>query len=299
MSVEDNKVLARRLTEGLNEGMVSGLAAVSEFYTDDVVFHSAHGEELRGFEEFRRHAEEVYGAISGVHMELDEVLAEEDKVIRRWTLTGRQTGKLHHIVDLTPTNKEVMVHGITIDRVVGRKFAEEWEFFDTLGMMQQLGFVITPPKMAASVEENKALLRHFVGELSKGEAAAIAVVDETCSADFVQHNAYGEDVRGREHYKRRVADLCRAFPDLHFAIDDIVAEGDKVASRWTMTGTQVGELHHVVDLSATSKKVTVQWITIDRIEGGRFVEAWERFDTLGVMKQLGFELTPPKSSGRR
>jgi predicted ester cyclase len=146
------------------------------------------------------------------------------------------------------------------------------------------------------VEENRALLRRFIAELNKGEAAALAAVDEICSGDFVQHNAYGEEVRGLENYKKRVADLCRACPDLHFVVDDVVVEGDKVASRWTMTGTQMGDLHHAVDLPATGRKVTAQWIAIDRIEDGKFVESWEKFDTLGMMRQLGFELTPAKAS---
>jgi steroid delta-isomerase-like uncharacterized protein len=142
------------------------------------------------------------------------------------------------------------------------------------------------------VEENKVLLRHFIEELNKGEAAAVTEVEDTFSADFVQHNAYGEEVRGRDNYKWRVADLCSAFPDAHFVLDNIITEGDEVASRWTMTGTQTGGLHHVVELSATSKRVRIVWITIHRIKDGKFVEAWERFDTLGVMRQLGFDIAP-------
>lgn len=143
-----------------------------------------------------------------------------------------------------------------------------------------------------SAKENKALLRRLIGELNKGEAAAMAVVEETCSADFVQHNAYGEEVEGLENYKRRVSDLLRAVPDAHFAIDDILAEGDEVASRFTMTGTHTGNLQHVVDLSATGRKVTAQYVTIYRIKDGKFVEGWERFDTLSVMQQLGLVLKP-------
>jgi predicted ester cyclase len=147
-----------------------------------------------------------------------------------------------------------------------------------------------------TVEENKALLHRLIGELNKGEAAAMAVIEETFSPDFVQHNAYGEEV-GLENYKRHVADLCTAAPDLHFVIDDILAEGDKVASRLTMTGTQTGDLHHVVDLSATNRRLTAQYVTIDRIKDGKFVEAWERFDTLDMMRQLGFEFAPGKGRG--
>ncbi len=208
------------------------------------------------------------------------------------TITGTQAGEIRHpVLDVPITGRQVKMDVVYIERMAGGKIVEEWEKQDTLGALQQLGFTPTPPRIPFQATRSKTLLRHFIEGLNSGEAAAAAAIDEIFSPDFVQHNAYGEEVRGIENYKKRVADLCRAALDLHFAIDDVVAEEDRVASRWTMTGTQTGGLHHAIDITATGRRVVAQWVAIHRIEGGKFVEAWERFDTLGLMKQLGFEVT--------
>jgi len=135
-----------------------------------------------------------------------------------------------------------------------------------------------------STKEIKALVRRWFKELNKGKAAALAVMDETCAIDFVRHCARGKDFRGIKDYKQDMKELFTAFPDIHFTLDDIVVEGDKVAIRYTWAGTD----------KATNKKVVMWQIEIDRIAGGKFVECWERYDTLGLMQQLGVVPTPEK-----
>jgi predicted ester cyclase len=92
-----------------------------------------------------------------------------------------------------------------------------------------------------SPEEIKALERRKFDKMNKGKAAAMAVMDETCATDFVYHSSMGEDVHGLKGYKQYVSDLYSAFPDTHITIDDMVVEGDKVALRWTVTGTHKGK----------------------------------------------------------
>jgi predicted ester cyclase len=75
-----------------------------------------------------------------------------------------------------------------------------------------------------------------------------------------------------------------AFPDMHVTIDDMVAEGDKVAARVTMTGTHKGE---IMGIPPTNKKVTFSLIVISRFAGGKIVEDHGQFDALGLMRQLG------------
>jgi steroid delta-isomerase-like uncharacterized protein len=108
------------------------------------------------------------------------------------------------------------------------------------------------------------------------------------------HSAFGEDVYGPEGYKKFVSATRNAFPDAHFTVEDIFAEGDKMAARWTMTATHQGELRGI---PPTGKKVTVWAISIYRIVEGRIVEAWERYDTLGLMQQLGV-ISKPGQSGK-
>lgn len=112
----------------------------------------------------------------------------------------------------------------------------------------------------------------------------MAVIDELCATDFVWHPSTGEDIGGLKDFKYNTSEVYSAFPDLHFTLDDMVAEGDKVAVRWTITGTHKGGF---MGIPPTNKEVTSWGIEIYRIAGGKFVELWERFDDFGFMKQLG------------
>jgi len=142
-----------------------------------------------------------------------------------------------------------------------------------------------------SAKENKALVRRFIKELNKGKAAAMAVIDELYATDWVGHSGMGRDMYGIKDNKQYTSEFFKAFPDLHFTIDDLVAEGDKVAVRWTSTGTHKGEF---MGRPPTNKKVTIWGIHIDRIAGGKVVEEWSRWDTLGLMQQLGLVSKPKK-----
>jgi len=142
-----------------------------------------------------------------------------------------------------------------------------------------------------SAEDLKALERRVITESNKGKAAAMAVTDELYATNIVLHPGMGEDIHGLKDFKQYVSNLCDAFPDLHVTIDDIIVEGDKVAVRFTTTGTHKREL---MGIPATNKKATWSGIEIDRFAGGKFVECWERLDTLGIMQQLGVVPTPGK-----
>jgi steroid delta-isomerase-like uncharacterized protein len=82
-----------------------------------------------------------------------------------------------------------------------------------------------------------------------------------------------------------VAALRKGFPDLHFRIDDVIAEDGKVATRWTMTGTQQGELP---GHAPTGKRMVVTGMDIFRVEKGRIPEIWVNMDVLGQVQQLGW-----------
>jgi len=144
-----------------------------------------------------------------------------------------------------------------------------------------------------SAKEIKALVRRWFEEANKGKAAALAVIDELYATDIVCHLSGGVDIRGLKDLKQYYSEseLYSAFPDLHFTIDDMVVEGDKVATRWTWTGTHKGKF---MGIPPTNKKVTMWAISIDRVSGGKFVEEWNRSDTLGLMQQLGAVPTPAK-----
>ena len=139
-----------------------------------------------------------------------------------------------------------------------------------------------------SVEENKAIARRWLDEIwSKGSLVAI---NELCATDFVWHRAPPGVVPDREGYKQEnVTNLGASFADFHCTIEDMVAEGDKVAIRWTWRGTHKGEY---MSIAPTGKQVTMTGINIIRIVGGKIVEEWGESDDLGFMEQLG--AVPPQ-----
>ena len=117
-------------------------------------------------------------------------------------------------------------------------------------------------------EQNKAQVRRVIEEVyNRGDLAA---VDELAASELVIHAASG-DIRGREGAKAYVAALRAGFPDLHLTVEDQVAEGDMVITRWTARGTHRGEFQ---GLPPSGKSVRVAGTDIDRIVEGRTVECW-------------------------
>jgi len=136
-----------------------------------------------------------------------------------------------------------------------------------------------------TLEENKALARRAIDEIwSKGN---LAVGLDIYSPNFVSHQDSHPDigdVRGLSALIEFVREFREAFPDFHDTIDDQVAEGDKVVTRFTSTGTHRGTL---MGLQPTNKRACWMAIVIDRIEEGKIVEEWVSWDLSGMMQQLG------------
>ena len=132
-------------------------------------------------------------------------------------------------------------------------------------------------------KKNKAIVtRLFEEAWNKGN---LDVVDECSSDALVYRNPFlPEEVKGVEGYKNLVAAVHAAYPDIHFQVDDLIAEGDKVVTRWTGTGTNLGEFRGV---APTGRKMRLTGISIVRFEGGKQAEVWVNQDDLGWMQQLG------------
>ena len=143
---------------------------------------------------------------------------------------------------------------------------------------------------AVSAENNKALVRRFVDEVQSG--GNIDLIDEICSPGFVNHSAPPRIPANREGIKILTAMFRGAFPDSHFTIEDMVAEGDKVVTRKTFHGTHEGEF---MGIPPSGRVVSMGLIDIVRISEGRVVEHWSEGDSLGMMQQLGVIPQPGQS----
>jgi len=133
-------------------------------------------------------------------------------------------------------------------------------------------------------EENKELERRIYEEIYNKKN--MAAIEQFVATDWVCHPWPPGVPPGLEGMKQQDTLTKKAFPDMQVKLEDIVAEGDKVACRWTATATHKGEF---MGMPATGKQVTITGIHIDRIAGGKIVETWNYSDMMEVMQQLGMK----------
>lgn len=133
---------------------------------------------------------------------------------------------------------------------------------------------------SAEFEANKALHRQVFEAVSRGD---MAFIDQTLSPDFVYHGAAGQtlDLAGA---REMIGGYATMFPGMSLQFPVQVAEGEFVASRFTVTGTHSGD---TPGLPATGKTISLTGISIIRIVDGLIVEEWENFDEVGMLRQLG------------
>ncbi len=133
-----------------------------------------------------------------------------------------------------------------------------------------------------SIEENKSLVRRYVEQvLNQGN---LNVLDEFLSPNYKRYLSPIAAPLGPELQRQRLAGLRAAFPDVHLAIDDITAEGERLTVCMTLRGTHRGTFQGI---APTGKPVMVFAFDIVRIENGKFVEHWGGPDTMNLLQQLG------------
>ena len=132
-------------------------------------------------------------------------------------------------------------------------------------------------------EQNKNNVRRLFEEVwNKGH---VSVADELFSPTYTHHDSSTPDVgRGPESEKKRATLYRNAFPDIRFAIEDIIAEGETVVARWSCRGTHKGDLNGI---APTGKQFNITGVSIARFTNGKMFEGFVNWDALGLMQQLG------------
>jgi predicted ester cyclase len=136
-----------------------------------------------------------------------------------------------------------------------------------------------------SIEENKALIRCWLEECyNKGN---VTVAEDLIATNYFNHSAPHGQMPGLEAEKQYITTIRSAFLDFHLEIEDQIAEGDKVVTRLTASGTYKGGLEDIPSTAAIGKQVRVTEILIHRISAGKVVEGWIEFDQMALWRQLG------------
>jgi steroid delta-isomerase-like uncharacterized protein len=135
--------------------------------------------------------------------------------------------------------------------------------------------------MSGTREGSVAIVRRY---FAAWDACDLDALDDLIADDYIDHAAYAGEAPGREGVKAFFVLWRTAFPDFSSTIEDQIAEGDKVVTRWTLHGTHRGDYHGI---APTGRRVTMPAISIARIAGGKIVEEWYLGDELGLLRQIG------------
>jgi len=150
-----------------------------------------------------------------------------------------------------------------------------------------------------STEDNKAIVRRFFEEVNN--QGNVAAVDELLAPNIILHFDAPSDVPvsaesqfSLEGIKQVLSEFRSTFPDLHYTIDLLIAEGDLVVSRVTARGTHTGEYRGLTykGMPPTGKQVTWTETQIFRLAAGKIVEYWSNEDDVGRLQQVGALPTP-------
>ena len=295
--IGNNKTIIRNAMEQIwNQG---NLEVADELFTIDYVYHGIP--EIRGAEGIKQHVAALRTSFPDFHLSIEDMIAEGDKVVSRWTGGGKQMGEF---MGVPPSDKQVILTGIIISRITNDKIVEEWETSDQLGLLQLLDVIPPMPDAPISAlkrmkpndflwsksskvtgnpgdrEKNKAIVRREEEEVWNQRNPKS--FEALFSPSFINHDPGSPDVRDFKEFKQFWTMVGEITQDYHLTIEDIIAEGDKVAVHWSS---------HFID-ATTTKPVTNKGIVIYRIADGMIVESWFSTDMLGFMRQLGVLPSP-------
>lgn len=138
-----------------------------------------------------------------------------------------------------------------------------------------------------STQTNKILVGRFYEEVFNQRN--LGAIDVLVARDTIDHGAFPGQAPGAAGVKQTYGMILAAFPDLHLTVEDQVAEGDRVVTRWTARGTHGGEF---MGIAPTGKPTTTSGIGIDRVAGSQLAETWMEWDSLRLLQQLGASPAP-------
>jgi steroid delta-isomerase-like uncharacterized protein len=145
-----------------------------------------------------------------------------------------------------------------------------------------------------SAEESKAIMRRFWEVWEQGN---VELLDELLAPEYINHTLAAPDLPSGPQGVKEVVSMFRSgIPDLKVVIEDMIAEGDKVATRYALEGIHRGELFGV---PPTGKHLSIKSMTVERLSEGKIVEHWRVTDELDMMRQLGAIGAPGGQSSER
>lgn len=296
MATEENKALLRRFIEIWNTG---DLAMADEFVSAGLMDHSLPPGLPAGLAGFKLLVGGFRAAFPDLRITIDDLMAQGDKAAARVTFRGTQQGEFQGI---PATGKSFTMGAIGILRFKAGEIVEHWATLDLLGLLTQLGIAPAQHNLlyeslwparpgnsrsrAVDTAANLAVVHRFFDEVCNSRRLGVA--DELFAAHHRYHDPSIPGVidgpAGIRQNPGPVVPYQSAFSNAHWHVEDILAEGDTVVTRWYGTGTQDGNLPGI---PPAGKQVEVPGIWYQHLADGKVVESWQVWDTLKMLQQLG------------
>jgi steroid delta-isomerase-like uncharacterized protein len=286
--------------EGVNRADLSVFDRVA---APDIVYHGATVGDESGLEALRRIYGEALTGLPALKYTLLTSVADGDAVALRYAVEGVHTGDFR---GLAPTGKTITWNHSAFAHVACGQISEMWAEIDQLDRLRELGILAAEgpaARMAGVASGSAATPAALAGSAgcdpqSPREAIAVAdrvraevynagnfdVMPEIFADDYVHGSANGPDAIGIAEGRRRIGGFVTALPDLEWTFDEVIAESDRVAARWTTRGTHEGDL---LGFAPTGKPVEFTGISFFTVRCGKVVEFQTEMDAAGLLEQIG------------
>jgi steroid delta-isomerase-like uncharacterized protein len=297
----------------------ANLAVVRSFYEDgvnradlsvfdrvaapNVVYHGATVTDESGLEALKRVYGEALTGFPGLQYTLLTSVADGDAVALRYSAAGVHAEEFR---GLAPSGKTITwTHSVFVNVECGR-ISEMWAEINQLDRLREFGILATEgpaTRMASAASGSPAtpvVLAESASCAPQSPEETIAVVDrvraevynagnfgvmpEIFADGYLHGSANGPDAFGIDEGARRIGGFVTALPDLEWTFDDVIAEGDRVAARWTIRGTHDGDL---LGFTPTGKPVEFTGISFFTVRCGKVVEFQTEMDAAGLLEQVG------------
>jgi steroid delta-isomerase-like uncharacterized protein len=298
---EENLAVVRSFFEdGVNRADLSVFDRVA---APDVIYHGATVGDESGLQALRRIYGEALTGFPGIQYTILTSAADGDSVALRYSVAGVHTGDFR---GLAPSGETITWTHSAFASVACGRISEMWAEIDQLDRLQEFGILVAegPAARMAGAESHAAATPTVppdsAGCAPQSPREMIAVVDrvraevynagnfdvmpEIFADGYVHGSANGPDAIGIAEGARRIGGFVTALPDLEWTFDDVIAEGDRVAARWTTRGTHDGDL---LGFSPTGKPVEFTGISFFTVRCGKVVEFQTEMDAAGLLEQVG------------
>jgi steroid delta-isomerase-like uncharacterized protein len=279
-----NEKTARRFREEVYSG--GDLSVIKEIFAPNVTITSLDSQRPdfgQGIQAVEKIVAMYREAFPDLQFDIEDIYSAGTKVTLRWMGKGRHSGDLPN---LSATGIKGNLKGIDIFRFKAGKITQWWVSVDSFGLFEQLGALSKQPPKPSVVAKNKEVARLFLDDLlSQGD---LSVAEKIFAPNAMFHllDSFTPDFGTGPEAIKQIATLYRnTFNDLQIDIEEVTAsgEGDTVVARFTINGTQTGDLPGI---PANEIQVSIKGIDIYHIMDGQIVGMWHTADTLGLMKQL-------------